>query len=290
MRPPALEAHMTPLQSFILGIIEGITEYLPVSSTGHLIVAQRLMGLGTGTDKEASDAFAICIQGGAIAAVLGLYWPRVLQMIRGGFGKDAEGLRLVVAMICGFLPAAVLGLTFNSWIKQHLFGLVPVVIAWIAGGVAILVVARFRKRRQASGTQGVDLAEITWKMALIIGFMQCVAMWPGTSRSPDDHRRRRAGRDELALGGRVFLPARRADPGRGDLQGRDGLGRADARALRAAEPGDRVHRGAGVRGAGGEVAGRLPATARDGGLRVVPDRESGLVVGGLLLSGMIAAT
>jgi len=174
---------MTPLQSFILGIIEGITEYLPVSSTGHLIVAQRMMGLGTGTDKEAADAFAICIQGGAIAAVLGLYWPRVLQMIRGLFGKDREGLRLVVAMICGFLPAAVLGLTFNSWIKQHLFGLVPVVIAWIVGGVAILVVGRYRKRRQASGTHGMDLAEITWKMALIIGFMQCVAMWPGTSRS-----------------------------------------------------------------------------------------------------------
>jgi undecaprenyl-diphosphatase len=185
MRPaaPTPAPIMTPLQSFILGIIEGITEYLPISSTGHLIVAQRLMGLGNGVDKEASDAFAICIQGGAIAAVLGLYWPRVLQMIRGLFGKDAEGLRLVLAMICGFLPAAVLGLSFNSWIKQHLFGLVPVVIAWIVGGVAILAVAKYRKRRRASGTHGVDLAEITWKMALIIGFMQCVAMWPGTSRS-----------------------------------------------------------------------------------------------------------
>lgn len=174
---------MSPLQSIILGIIEGITEYLPVSSTGHLIVVQRLWGLGTGSDKEASDAFAICIQGGAIAAVLGLYWPRVLQMIRGLFGRDAEGLRLVVAMICGFLPAAVLGLTFNSLIKQYLFGLVPVVIAWIVGGVAILVVSKYRSRRQSSGTRGMDLAEITWKMALIIGFLQCVAMWPGTSRS-----------------------------------------------------------------------------------------------------------
>jgi undecaprenyl-diphosphatase len=174
---------MTLLQAFILGIIEGITEYLPISSTGHLIVAQRLMGLGTGSDKEASDAFAICIQGGAIVAVLGLYWPRVLQMIRGLFGRDPEGLRLVVAMICGFLPAAVGGLTLNGWIKQHLFGLAPVVIAWIVGGVAILAVSAWRKRRRSLGRRGADLAEITWKMALVIGLLQCVAMWPGTSRS-----------------------------------------------------------------------------------------------------------
>jgi len=175
---------MTLLQSLLLGIIEGVTEYLPVSSTGHLIVAQRLMGIGTGDElsKQAADAFAICIQGGAILAVLGLYWSRVMQMLRGLFGKDAEGFRLLVAMVCGFLPAAVIGLAFNDWIEAHLFGLWPVVGAWMVGGVAILGVGWWRRGHPAQGG-GRELVEITWKMAMIIGFMQCVAMWPGTSRS-----------------------------------------------------------------------------------------------------------
>jgi undecaprenyl-diphosphatase len=175
---------MTLLQSLLLGIIEGITEYLPVSSTGHLVVAQRFMGIGTGNElsKQAADAFAICIQGGAILAVLGLYWPRVAQMIRGLFGKDSEGFRLLVAIVFGFLPAAVIGLAFNDWIEAHLFGLWPVVAAWLAGGVAILGVGWWRRGHPTPGG-GRDLVEITWKMALIIGLMQCVAMWPGTSRS-----------------------------------------------------------------------------------------------------------
>lgn len=173
---------MNPIQALILGIIEGLTEYLPVSSTGHLIVAQRFMGIGMeGADKQAADCFAICIQAGAILAVLGLYWPRVAQMLRGLAGKDAGGLRLVVAMIAGFLPAAVIGILANDAIEAHLFGLKPVVAAWLVGGVAILGVDRWMKRGGGSG--GVDLAEITWKMALVVGFAQCVAMWPGTSRS-----------------------------------------------------------------------------------------------------------
>lgn len=173
---------MTPFQALILGIIEGLTEYLPVSSTGHLIVAQRFMGIGgDGEGKAAADCFAICIQAGAILAVLGLYWPRVRQMFEGLLGRDPVGLRLVVAMVAGFLPAAVIGLIFNARIEEHLFGLKPVVAAWLAGGVLILFVARWMKR--GGGANGVELAEITWKMALFIGFAQCVAMWPGTSRS-----------------------------------------------------------------------------------------------------------
>lgn len=176
---------MTAVQSIILGIIEGLTEYLPVSSTGHLIVAQRLMGLGQASplDKAAADAFAISIQGGAILAVLSLYFPRVLQMLRGVLGQDREGLRLAIALVCGFLPAAVIGLKFNDLIERTLFGLVPVVIAWIVGGIAILAVARRRKNASPTARAGIELADITWKMALIIGFAQCVAMWPGTSRS-----------------------------------------------------------------------------------------------------------
>ncbi|MES2997297.1 MAG: undecaprenyl-diphosphate phosphatase [Verrucomicrobiota bacterium] len=171
-------------QAFILGIIEGITEYLPISSTGHLLVAQRLMGIGTltPTAKAAADCFAICIQGGAILAVLGLYWQRVVQMMAGVFGKNPEGLRLAIAIVAGFLPAAVIGMLFDDWIEQKLFGIWPVVIAWIAGGAAILVVAFFRKQHPLAGG-GKELIEITWKMAVFIGLLQCVAMWPGTSRS-----------------------------------------------------------------------------------------------------------
>ncbi|BCX47165.1 undecaprenyl-diphosphatase 2 [Haloferula helveola] len=176
------ESEMNPLQALILGIVEGLTEYLPVSSTGHLIVAQRFMGIGLeGQEKQAADCFAICIQAGAILAVLGLYWPRVRQMILGLLGRDSEGLKLIVSLIAGFLPAAVIGLWLNDAIEERLFGLKPVVGAWLVGGVAILFVSRWMKR--GGGSEGVDLAEITWKMALVVGFAQCVAMWPGTSRS-----------------------------------------------------------------------------------------------------------
>ncbi|MBK1828640.1 undecaprenyl-diphosphate phosphatase [Haloferula rosea] len=173
---------MNWIQALILGVIEGLTEYLPVSSTGHLIVAQRFMGIGMeGQEKQAADCFAICIQAGAILAVLGLYWPRVRQMLMGLLGKDRVGLRLLMAMVVGFLPAAVIGLLANDWIEARLFGLKPVVAAWLVGGVGILFVARWMKR--GGGSKGVELAELTWKMALIVGLAQCVAMWPGTSRS-----------------------------------------------------------------------------------------------------------
>ena len=175
---------MAPWQAFILGVIEGITEYLPVSSTGHLIVAQRLMGIGTGSleSKAAADAFAVCIQGGAILAVLGLYSKRVFQMIRGVFGKDSEGLRLAINIIAGFIPAMVLGMLLNHWIKDHLFGMWPVITAWIIGGVGILVTAWWNKRNPPKGG-GKELVDLTWKTAAIIGLLQCVAMCPGTSRS-----------------------------------------------------------------------------------------------------------
>jgi undecaprenyl-diphosphatase len=168
-------------QALVLGVIEGITEYLPVSSTGHLIVAQRMMGIGTGSDKAAADCFAICIQGGAIAAVLGLYFPRVSQMFKGLLGRDKEGLHLVFAVIAGFLPAAVIGLLANDWIEEKLFHFKWIALAWFVGGVGILVVDRWMKK--GGGAKGVELAEITLKMALFVGFAQCLAMWPGTSRS-----------------------------------------------------------------------------------------------------------
>jgi undecaprenyl-diphosphatase len=175
---------MESWQAFILGVIEGITEYLPISSTGHLLLAQHFMGIGTGdaVDKAAADAFAICIQGGAILAVLGLYYKRSLQMAMGLLGKDPEGLRLALVVLAGFLPAAVLGLILNDWIEAKLFSPWPITAALFIGGVAILGVSWMRRKKGMRG-EGRELMELTWKLALIIGLLQCVAMWPGTSRS-----------------------------------------------------------------------------------------------------------
>ena len=171
-------------QAIILGVIEGITEYLPVSSTGHLIVAQRLMGIGTqgATSKEAADAFAVCIQGGAILAVVGLYAKRVAQVMRGMLGMDREGLQIGITLIAGFLPAAGIGVLLSHWIKAHLFGIWPVIAAWVIGGIAILLVTRWRKNHAAS-TGKKEITDLTWRLALVIGLLQCVAMCPGTSRS-----------------------------------------------------------------------------------------------------------
>lgn len=173
---------MESWQAIVLGVIEGITEYLPISSTGHLIVAERLMGIGSHGEKDAADAFAVCIQGGAIVAVLGLYFSRIKQILAGLVGKSRDGLNLAVALVVAFLPAVIAALLFGKKIKEHLFNMPSVCTAWIVGGMAILAVAWWRKRHPAPAG-GKDLIEITWKMALVIGLLQCVAMWPGTSRS-----------------------------------------------------------------------------------------------------------
>lgn len=175
---------MEPWQALILGVIEGITEYLPISSTGHLLVAQHLMGIGTAdaTQKVAADTFAICIQGGAILAVLGLYFKRVLQMIQGLLGRDPEGLKLVIAIIAGFLPAAIFGVLFDDWIESKLFKPWPITAALFLGGAAILGVTGWNRKNGVART-GRELVDLTWKMAVIVGLLQCVAMWPGTSRS-----------------------------------------------------------------------------------------------------------
>ena len=176
---------MDNFQALILGIVEGLTEYLPVSSTGHLLLAQRLMGIPSST---ASDAFAISIQGGAILAVLGLYRGRVTQMLAGLAGRNATGRTLLFNLVAAFVPAAVIGLLLEKPIKKYLFGgdewgLWPVVAAWLVGGLAILAVSFARRRRGASPSTGLDLDHLTIRMALIVGFAQCLAMWPGVSRS-----------------------------------------------------------------------------------------------------------
>lgn len=165
-------------EAVLLGLVEGLTEYLPVSSTGHLVLAQRALGIEEGS---ASNAYAICIQAGAILAVLGLYRGRVVQVLRGLAGRDPEGLRLATCMGIAFLPAAVVGLLFDDKIEELLFGLKPIVAAWLVGGVAILVVSRLRRGALGAGT--ASLTQLGLLGAFLIGSAQCLALWPGTSRS-----------------------------------------------------------------------------------------------------------
>lgn len=179
---------MTPLQALVLGLVEGVTEYLPVSSTGHLIIASSLMGLDdTPTSKAAVDTFNVVIQGGAILAVLGLYFPRILRMARGVFGRDPEGLALAVRIILAFLPAGVLGVLLADEIERRLFNTPSVLAALALGGVFMIVLDAARmKRFRAAGDDdrlGPDLHEMSLVQALLIGLLQCVAMIPGTSRS-----------------------------------------------------------------------------------------------------------
>ncbi len=171
---------MDAWQAALLGLVEGLTEYLPVSSTGHLLLAQRAMGIAR---SEAADAYSVCIQAGAILAVLGLYAGRVKQMTLGLAGRDPKGLRLLLHLVAGVAPAVVLGLLLEKKIKAVLFGLWPVTAAWLVGGAAILLVARRMRTARPDAAAGTALDDLTWRAALIVGLAQCVAMWPGTSRS-----------------------------------------------------------------------------------------------------------
>jgi undecaprenyl-diphosphatase len=173
---------MTWWMAIILGIVEGLTEYLPVSSTGHLILTAWLLGLSDDPAKwDATFAFNIVIQIGAIAAVLGLYRMRVLQMCRGLMGKDAPGKKLAINLILAFLPAAVLGPILDHRIEQYLNGPWPVVGALFVGGVVMVLLGDRLNKKRKTKRFGID--DINWKIALLIGIGQCFAMWPGTSRS-----------------------------------------------------------------------------------------------------------
>lgn len=170
-----LASLLTIPEAILLGIVEGLTEFLPVSSTGHLLVVGDLIGFGTGSSQDAADAYAIAIQMGAILAVLFLYRLRVSAVAKGLFGRDEVGRSVLMALALSFLPAAVLGVALGVAIKESLFGPVPVTIAWALGGMALLV------WKPKHGT--LDIHQLTVKSSLMIGLAQCVAMWPGVSRS-----------------------------------------------------------------------------------------------------------
>ena len=164
-------------QALILGLVEGLTEYLPVSSTAHILLAQRLMGI---EQSEAADAYAIVIQSGAILAVLGIYARRVREMLQGIAGQNPAGLRLAMQIIVAFLPAAIIGVLFNKQIKEHLFNLRSITAAWFIGGLVILAFAAWMRRRPPPGR---GISDLSLAGAVVIGLLQCLGMIPGTSRS-----------------------------------------------------------------------------------------------------------
>ena len=170
---------MSVLVAVLLGIVEGLTEYLPVSSTGHLVLVGHLLGLSD--DDPATSSFEIVIQLGAILAVVAQYRELLTERARGLASRDPAAVRLLVALLAGFAPTAVLGLLLRKTIKAHLFGPLPVAAALIVGGVIMIVVERYRARRGIHGEDGLE--RVTPTRGFLIGLGQCFSMWPGSSRS-----------------------------------------------------------------------------------------------------------
>ena len=158
----------------ILGIVEGVTEYLPVSSTGHLILATELLGF----DADAWAVFNIAIQPGAILAVVVLYWRTFRDVIVGLFQRSPSAIAFVRNIALAFLPAAVLGVALGDYIELMLGSALVVAWALIIGGVAILIVERFARPQDCGGVAAVSI-----KQSAMIGLVQCLAMVPGVSRS-----------------------------------------------------------------------------------------------------------
>jgi undecaprenyl-diphosphatase len=172
---------MTWWQALLLGLVEGVTEYLPVSSTGHLILTAWLLGMADDPDRwSAAFTFNVTIQAGAIAAVVLLYHERLRSMVAGVLGQDAAGRRLATNVVVATLPAAVLGTLFGDLIEERLNGPWPVVVALFLGALLMLAVAWHQKGRRE---EGVGLEDLGTLHAFWIGCGQCLAMWPGTSRS-----------------------------------------------------------------------------------------------------------
>jgi undecaprenyl-diphosphatase len=162
------------LKAAVMGLVEGLTEFLPVSSTGHLILAGALLGF----DDDKAKVFDIAIQTGAILAVIIVYWAKIRHTLW-AVRYNADAQRLVMNVVLGFLPAVVLGLLFGKTIKAHLFTPWVVATTFIIGGFIIL----WAERRPANAVRLASVDDLRGRDALKVGLVQCLAMIPGTSRS-----------------------------------------------------------------------------------------------------------
>ncbi|MDB6114650.1 MAG: uppP [Lacunisphaera sp.] len=202
-------AELSARDAVALGLVEGVTEFLPISSTGHLIIVNQLLGLESDkqlTDKSgqplwhkpptkenpagvpltvklAADTYTVVIQVGAIAAVLLLYWRQVLAMFIGLLGRSSSGFRLLRNVLLAFFPVAIVGLLLHDFIDRKLFSVPVVIAAQVVGAFLMLWAERWRRANSGIGFSKGDPSELTPPKALGIGFSQCLALWPGMSRS-----------------------------------------------------------------------------------------------------------
>jgi len=166
---------MTPLEALLLGVVEGLTELLPVSSTGHLI----LVGDALGHQGDAAKAFDVVIQLGAVIAIAVYFRAKLGALLGGVLRREQQSLRLATALLAAFVPTAIAGLFLHRQVKEHLFGSVPVAGALIVGG--FIMVALHRRCQREGALEGIE--HVTLRMAVVIGLCQCLALWPGASRS-----------------------------------------------------------------------------------------------------------
>ncbi len=170
------------LKAIVIGIVEGITEFLPISSTGHLILVGNLIGF---TDKFYSkayiDMFYVVIQLGAILAVVVLFWSKITKSLKPSslFVPGGYGFKLWSTILVAFIPAAVIGVLFNKKIDAKLMFPKPVAVAMVVGGILLIIVENLYRRNNKTSI----IEKVNYKQALIIGLFQCLSLWPGMSRS-----------------------------------------------------------------------------------------------------------
>ncbi len=162
------------LAAILLGLVEGLTEFIPVSSTGHLLLAKEALGLG----PDPWDTFIVMIQLGAILAVVAVYFQRLWKVLLGLPGKDPAARRFAISVLLAFIPSAIIGLLFHDFIKQVLFNPTIVCVTLITGGVALYVLERWAPVARVD-----DAMRFNWKTSLGIGIAQCLSIVPGVSRS-----------------------------------------------------------------------------------------------------------
>ena len=208
-RPAPPVAELSVGDAVTLGVVEGVTEFLPISSTGHLIIANQIMGLESDkqltdqsgqllwhkrpsreipagvplTLKLAADTYTVVIQVGAIAAVMMLYWRQMILMLIGLIGRSSPGFRLLRNIVLAFIPVAIAGLLLHDWIDAHLFSPGAVIGGLVGGAILMLWAERWRRANSGIGFSRGEPSDLTPRKAIGIGCAQCLSLWPGTSRS-----------------------------------------------------------------------------------------------------------